>query len=254
VNAALIAQNTFREATRDRMLGGVMIAGLVILIATQVMSPLALGEGLRLTIDLGLSTISMLGLLVVLLVGSSLVAKEIDRRTIFNLLSRPITRPAYLVGKWAGLAGALWVVTAGLGLGLWLVLLSRGNGDHLASILQATYLAGLELSVVTACAVLFSSLSTPVLSALYTLGLYLVGQWSYDLRNLASHFPAPLSTLLGTAANLSPNLPLFNMRTLAAAGELTTPWHLAVATAYAAMYVGCVLCLASAAFESRDFK
>jgi ABC-type transport system involved in multi-copper enzyme maturation permease subunit len=254
VNATLIAQNTFREATRDRMLSGVMIAGLVILIATQVMSPLALGEGLRLTIDLGLSAISMLGLLVVVLVGSSLVAKEIDRRTIFNLLSRPITRPAYLLGKWAGLTGALWVVVTGLGLALWLVLLSRGSGDHAVSILQATYLAGLELSVVTACAVLFSSLSTPVLSALYTLGLYLVGQWSYDLRSFAGHVPAPLSTLLGTAANLAPNLPLFNMRTLAAAGELTTPWHLAVATAYAVVYVGSVLCLASAAFESRDFK
>ena len=254
MKAGLIAQNTFREATRDRMLAGVMVAGLVILIATQVLSPLALGEGLRLTVDLGLSTISMLGLLVVLLVGSSLVAKEIDRRTIFNLLSRPITRPAYLVGKWAGLSGALWLVTSGLGLGLWLVLVLRGSVDHTGSVLEATYLAGLELSVVTACAVLFSSLSTPVLSALYTLGLYVVGQWSYDLRNLASHFPAPLSAVLGTAANLAPNLPLFNMRTLAASGELTTPWHLAIATGYAAVYIGCVLCLASAAFESRDFK
>src|SRR6185503_16646320 len=111
VNAALIARNTFREAMRDRIVSGVVIGGLLLLLGTQLVAPLALGEGLRLTVDLGLSGISLLGLLVILLVGSSLVGKEIERRTIFNLLSRPIARPAYLVGKCAGLAAALWATT-----------------------------------------------------------------------------------------------------------------------------------------------
>lgn len=254
MNALLIAHNTFREATRDRVLAGLVTAGVVLMLATLALSPLALGEGLRLTVDLGLTAISLLGLLAVLMVGTSLVAKEIERRTIYNLLSRPIGRPVYLIGKWAGLSGALWAVAIALGLVLWGLLAVQGRGDHAASIAQAVYLAGLELMVITALAVMFSALSTPVLSALYTLGCFLAGQWSYDLRLFAAKFPAPFSNTLEAAANVVPNLPLFNMRTLAASGDTTTLLHLGIATLYALLYSGCVLCLAAAAFESRDFK
>jgi len=250
----LIAQNTYREATRDRVMAGMVTAGIVLLVMTQIASPLALGEGTRLTVDLGLSGISMIGLLAVLLVGTSLVAKELERRTIYNLLSRPISRSAYLVGKWAGLTAALWTVAAALGLALWITLCLRGAGGHVLSIVEATYLAGLELSVITALAVLFSSLSTPVLSALYTLGIFVVGQWSYDLRELAAKFPAPLSAVMRMAADMAPNLPLFNMRSLASGGSPTTGLHLSLATGYALVYIACVLALATAAFESRDFK
>ena len=182
MTAMLIAQNTFREAIRDRVLAGVVSGGLVLMGLTQLAKPLAMGEGLRLTVDLGLSSISMLGLLVVLMVGTSLVAKEIERRTIFNLLSRPLPRPVYLVGKWLGLSGALWAVSGVLGLALWGVLALMGHAAYGGSLAEAVYLAGLELSVVTSLAVMFSALSTPVLSSLYTLGFFLAGQWSDDLR------------------------------------------------------------------------
>jgi ABC-type transport system involved in multi-copper enzyme maturation permease subunit len=250
----VIAHNTFREATRDRVLLGVAVAGVALLLVTQVLSPLALGEGRRLTVDLGLTGISLLGLLVVLLVGTSLVAKEIERRTIYNLLSRPIARPLYLLGKWAGLSAALGALAGALGIALWGVLATRGAAGHGAAVAQAVYLAALELAVVTAVAVLFSALSTPVLSSLYTLALYLVGQWSYDLRAFAEQFPPALRGATHVAANLAPNLPLFNMRSLAAEGVATSPAHLATASLYAVLYVACALALASAAFESRDFK
>lgn len=252
--AVLIARNTFREASRDRLLMGLTIAGLAVMIVTQALSPLALGEGGRITVDLGLSAISMLGLLAVLLVGTSLVAKEIERRTIFNLLSRPIPRPQYLVGKWAGLTASLWAVALALGIGLWVILMVRGGGDRGPAMFQGVYLAALEIAIVTSIAVLCSALSTPVLSALYTLGFYCVGQWSGDLRAFAEQFPEPVATLVSGAASLSPNLPLFNMRSLAAAGDTTSLLHLGIATGYALLYVTCVLALASAAFESRDFK
>ena len=186
MNALLIARNTYREATRDRVLAGMAAAGVVFLLAIQVLAPLALGEGRRLMVDLGLSAISMLGLLVVLMVGTSLVAKEIERRTIFNLLSRPLARPTYLLGKWVGLAGAVWTIAAVLGFALWIMLCAHGQAGWGATVFQATYLAALELAVVTSLAVMFSALSTPVLSALYTLGCYCAGQWSYDLRGFAA--------------------------------------------------------------------
>ena len=250
----LIARNTFREATRDRLLAGVIGAGVLLLGVTQLLGPLAMGEGRRLTIDLGLSGISLLGLLVVLLVGTSLVAKELERRTIFNLLSRPISRASYLAGKWVGLSATLWTVALAMGLALCALLAARGDGAFMPGVLQAIVLAGLELMVMTSLAVLCSSLSTPVLSALYTLGFYIVGQWSYDLRALAVKSPGVLRGVLEITANLAPNLPLFNARTLAAGGHTTSLEHLAIALAYAVVYSGCVLCLAAAAFESRDFK
>lgn len=254
MSVGLIAHNTFRESTRDRVLAGVAIAGLAVILVTLPLGSLALGEAQRLTVDLGLTAISFFGILIVLLVGTSLVAKEIERRTIYNLLSRPISRRAYLVGKWLGLSGALWAVAAFLAAALCVVLAARGFASHAPAVLEAAYLAGLELTVVTALAVLFSALSTPVLSALYTLGFYCVGQWSSDLREFARQAPASLGTVLHVVANLVPNLPLFNMRSLAAHGELTSPLHLGIATLYALLYCACALALATAAFESRDFK
>ncbi len=254
MNALLIARNTFREATRDRVAAGMVTAGLALLGITLVASPLALGEGSRLLVDLGLTGISVLGLLVILLTGSSLVAKEVERRTIYNLLSRPIQRSAYLVGKWAGLSATLWTVAGLLGLALWGLVALRGQGAAGPALLQGVYLAGLELTVVTALAVMFSAVSSPVLSALYTLGFFVAGQWSYDLRAFAAKFPPELGAVVSAVANLVPNLPLFNMRTLAAAGQTTTGLHLALATAYAAVYAACALSLAAAAFESKDFK
>jgi len=187
-------------------------------------------------------------------VGTGLVAKEIERRTIFNLLSRPMTRPVYLVGKWAGLTGALVVVAAVLGATLAVLVTTLGHAGHAAAIAQAAYLAVLELALLTALAVLFSALSTPVLSALYTLGFFLAGQWCDDLRRFADALPDGLRVVLTLAADLLPNLPLFNMRSLAAAGETTTWLHLGLASGYAVLYCGGVLALAAAAFESRDFK
>ena len=254
MKALIIARNTFREAIRDRVLAGVVVAGLVLMLLTQILAPLALGEGRRLTVDLGLSGISMLGLVVILMVGTSLVGKEIERRTIFNLLSRPIARPLYLIGKWVGLSGALWVMVGVLATALWLLLCSRGFGADGPAMFTAAYLAGLELTVVAAVAVLFSALSTPALSALYTLGLYCVGQWSYDLRSFAHQFPAGLGTAIGFAADLVPNLPLFNARALAAAGQPAPALHVGLATLYAIVYCAAMLSLAAAAFESRDFK
>ena len=252
--AYLIARNTFREAARDRMLLAGLGAGAALLAATQLLSPLALGEGLRLTVDLGLSGITFIGLTLVVLVGTSLVAKEIDKRTIYNLLSRPVSRQAYVIGKWAGLAATLWILAVAMGLALMLLLVVRGHPEQIPSVAEAVYLAGLELNIVTAIAVLFSAVSTPILSALYTIGLFLVGQWSYDLRAFASKFPPAVAAGCSFTANLVPNLPLFNARTLAASGLTVPSSHLGIATAYAAVYCACVICLATAALETRDFK
>jgi hypothetical protein len=101
---------------------------------------------------------------------------------------------------------------------------------------------------------MFSAISTPVLSALYTIGLFLAGQWSYDLRAFADKFPPGIAAICNVTASLVPNLPLFNVRTLAASAETAHPLHVAIATAYALVYCACTICLATAALETRDLK
>src|SRR5437763_2846824 len=163
MQALLIAHNTFREAVRDRVLSGIAIGGLLLIALTRIASPLAMGEDLRLTVDFGLTTITGLGMIVILLVGTSLVAKEIDRKTIFNLLSRPLPRPVYLIGKWIGLSGALCAVALLLGSAIMLLVTVLGHAGFMPAIAEAVYLACLELVVITSIAVMFSALSTPVL-------------------------------------------------------------------------------------------
>ncbi len=141
-----------------------------------------------------------------------------------------------------------------MGAALSVVLAARGHAEFVPAIVQASYLAALELAVVTACAVLFSAISTPVLSALYTVGFYLLGQWSYDVRELAVKLPPAVGGVLQVAANLVPNLPIFNMRTLAASAHTAPLAQIGIGTLYAAIYCGCALALATAAFETRDFK
>src|SRR5262249_12063645 len=120
---AVLAQNTFREVVRDKVLLGTVAFGFALMLLTRLLSPLVLGEDVRLTVDLGLSSVTGFARLIGVMVGASVVGKEIDRRTIYNLLSRPVARPLYLVGKWIGLCAALWVVALMLGAGLQVILL-----------------------------------------------------------------------------------------------------------------------------------
>jgi ABC-type transport system involved in multi-copper enzyme maturation permease subunit len=225
-----------------------------VLLIARLLVPLALGEGLRLIVDIGLSAVSAFGMLVIMLVGTSLVSKEIERRTIYNLLSRPLPRPLYLIGKWAGLSAALWTVALLLGAAVVALAMLGGGAARVPAILVGVYMAGLELTVMAALATLFSALSTPVLSALYTLGFYCAGQWSYDLRVFAAKFPPALGAASEALATVLPNLPAFNVRGLAAVGQAPEPLQIGIATLYALLYVGGTLSLAAVAFEGRDFR
>ena len=202
--------------------------------------------------DLGLTVISLLGLLAVTVVGTSLVAKEIERRTIRHP-GAPVCRTAYLVGKWAGLTAALWTVAVMLGTTRWrLGAGARGAGADGGRGRPAR----LSLAVVTALAVMFSSLSTPVLSALYTLGFYCLGQWSGDLRGFAA---AARRARCAPCWSRSPTwCPTCRCSTSARWRRRGTPSrraaHLGAGERLRGGVRGCVLALAAAAFESRDFK
>ncbi|MEO6461514.1 MAG: ABC transporter permease subunit, partial [Candidatus Eisenbacteria bacterium] len=180
--------------------------------------------------------------------------KEIERRTIHVVLSRPLSRSQYLVGKWAGLSATMVVAIAGMAAMLVAVgVLVRGPAI-VGPIVQAAFMIACANAILAALAVLFSSLSTPVLSMTYTLGLYATGFWTGDLRAFASEMPGALGALVRGASYVIPNLELFNLRSQVAHGEGATVVHLVLAIGYAGAYVAAALALAVIAFERRELK
>jgi ABC-type transport system involved in multi-copper enzyme maturation permease subunit len=191
---------------------------------------------------------------IVVLVGTNLVHKEIERRTIHVVLSRPVSRAAYLAGKWAGLTLTMAVAVSVMGVLLIAVGATVRGPAVVAPIAQAVLLAALSNAILAALAVLFSSLSTPVLSVLYTLGLYACGFWTNDLRDFATQVPGALGAFMHTATYVIPNLELFNLRSHVAHLEGASLLHLALAFGYAGTYVAATLALAVVAFERRELK
>ncbi len=249
-----VARGTFREAVRDRVLFLVVGFGVGVLVLSRLLSPIAMGEGTRLTIDLGLSTLGLLGIVIVALVGTGLVHKEIERRTIHVVLSRPVSRTSYLIGKWAGLAATMAAAVFAMGGILLGVAIAMRGPVAVGPVAQAVFLLALSNTVLAALAVLFSSLSTPILSVVYTLGLYATGYWTNDLRDFARQMPGALGGVVRGISYVIPNLDLFNLRPQVAHMETAPTVQLAIAVGYALAYAGAVLALAVVAFERRELK
>jgi ABC-type transport system involved in multi-copper enzyme maturation permease subunit len=256
MNAATmsVARSTFREAVRDRVMFLVVGFGAGILVLSRVLAPLAMGETGRVTVDLGLATLGLLGLIIVALVGTGLVHKELERRTIYIVLTRPVSRASYLVGKWLGLTTTMAVAVVAMGTILVAIAVPARGPAIIGPLTQAIVLIVCANALLAALAVLFSSLSTPVLSTVYTLGLYATGYWTRDLRDFAHSMPAGLADMLRTISYLVPNLDLFNLRSDVAQGTVAGGMHMTLAIAYAAAYVTAVLALAVVAFERRELK
>jgi ABC-type transport system involved in multi-copper enzyme maturation permease subunit len=251
---AVIAANTFREVLRDRLWLVLLAFGLALLAGAHALTPIALGEGPRITVDLGLGALAGFGLLVVVVMGANLVHQEIDRRTVHLILARPVSRGTYLLGKWAGLTASLWAAGAVMGVTLITVGGYVRGPAVVGPLAQAILLIGLSFAVLTALAVLFSSLSTPVLSSMYTLGLYALGWWTADLRALAQSIGGVAGTVLHVLSYLPPHLDIFNARLAVAHAEPVPSLQIAIAAGYAACYATAVLALATIAFDRREFK
>ncbi len=176
-----IAHNTLRDAVRNRVLYVLLFFALVMIVASALLSTLSYVERERILQDIGFSAIRFFGAGIAIFMGVGLVHREIDRRTIYTILSKPVTRAQFLLGKYLGLLATLWMQLAIMGASFWLVSGISGapfDGGHLT----ALGLVAVELAVLVSIATLFSSFATPFLAASYSLGLYLVGHLTRDLR------------------------------------------------------------------------
>jgi ABC-type transport system involved in multi-copper enzyme maturation permease subunit len=249
---AAIALNTFREAIRDRVLYLIVAFALVLIGLGHFVSLLTIGSEIKIVKDLGLSAISVFGLLTAVFVGVSLVFKEIERRTVYTLLAQPVRRWQFVCGKYAGLslvlASCVAVTGAALFIAVWL------KGESVAGLLPAVVLEFVELELVAAFAVLFSSFTNPILAAVGTVSIYVVGHlsWSFDLLERRIAGSSGKALCRGLHAVL-PNLDRLNVKAQAVHGIPLPPGYVAAAIAYGTLYALGIVILACLVFERREF-
>jgi ABC-type transport system involved in multi-copper enzyme maturation permease subunit len=252
-----IALNTFREAVRDRVLYNLVAFVLLLIGAALIFSQASLGQEARIITDAGLSAVRLFGLAIAIFIGVGLVYKEIEKRTVAVLLSKPIRRSQFILGKYFGLCLTLLVNTAVMTGALMLALLYAQSGftSLQVQLWPVAYLLCLELLVMTAWALLFSAFSTPLLSALFTVLLFILGNWAADLRLFAETSSAWFTrALCRVLYHIVPNLPNFNFIAPLVHGQRVPVTLVAGATAYAVLYITALLALTMLIFERRNFK
>lgn len=251
----VIARNTFREAVRDRVLYNLVLFVLMITASAVFLGELTAGQEARTIVNLGLTAMLVFGAFISIFVGVSLVSKEIEKRTVFAIFSKPVGRGEFIVGKYLGLCLTLLVNVLLMGVGVSLALLYVGSGNLALSIWAAIFLIFLELTILTAIATLFSSFSSPALSALLTFFIFIIGHSSASLRDFAQNLGSQSAKLFFDAVYyLLPNLSFFTFRTNAAHGDTPPAAMLGGAVLYALVYVCIVLAATIVIFSRRNFK
>jgi ABC-2 type transport system ATP-binding protein len=252
-----VALHTFKEAVRDNVLYSLIVFALLLMGAAILYGSISVGIERIILVNLSLSAISVIGLLMAIFIGIGLVSKEIERRSIHNVLSKPVRRAEFIVGKYAGLLLTLAANTAVMTAAFYLALFDQKRtfdaGDLAA--LEAVYFILLELALVVAVALVFSTLSTPVLSAVYTFAIYVIGNFSSDMRLFGQDSgSAAVERATTVLYYLLPNFNNFSVITQAAHGERIPGYLMMSNSLYALLYATVLVAAAILIFEEREFR
>jgi ABC-type transport system involved in multi-copper enzyme maturation permease subunit len=248
-----IALNTFRETIRDRVLTVIVLFALVMIVAGLWLGSISLDQQGRMMTDFGLVAVTAFGVIVAAFIAATLVRKEIEKRTVFILFSKPVSRGAFIVGKFAGLAATLAVVIGGMGLFLFVVTLLVGGGAS-GMILVATALIYLQVLTVVAVVVFFSTVTSAILASMLGLGVFVAGQLSHNVLSL-SRIGANAVTEVASwvVFVVIPNLNAVDVKA-AAVGEMSVDWgNVALWAGYLVAYMTVALGAASVAMRRKEF-
>jgi ABC-type transport system involved in multi-copper enzyme maturation permease subunit len=264
---AAIAINVFRESVRDKVLYNLVAFAILLIGASYVLGQLTAGQDVKIIKDLGLAATSIFGLFIAVFIGIGLVSKEVERKSVYSLLPKPIHRYQLIIGKYAGLALTLMVNMAIMTIALYGVLLYMAWGIDPAvqrawdapaldpALLKAIVLILVGLLLVTAIALFFSTFSTPLLSAALTFAFYVAGQFSVDLRNFDQVVDSKTVAFLARGIYwVLPNLAQFDIKSQVVHGQPVPGTYLVLTMAYAVLYITMLLVVAAFVFSKRDFK
>jgi ABC-type transport system involved in multi-copper enzyme maturation permease subunit len=264
---AAIAVNVFRESVRDKVLYNLVLFAILMMGGSYLLGQLTAGQDVKIIKDLGLSALSVFGLFIAIFIGIGLVSKEVERRSVYSLLSKPIHRYQLILGKYAGITLTLVVNVLIMTLAFYAVLLYTAWGINATvqsawdapaldpALLKAIGLILIELLLVTAIALFFSTFSTPILSAALTFGFFVAGHFSTDLRNFDQVVNSPAAVRLARGLYwVLPNLGQFDVKSQIVHGQPVPLGYMALTAAYAALYTAMLLTMAVLVFSRRDFK
>jgi len=251
-----IAFNTFREAVRDRVLYNLVIFALLIVGSSLIFGKISIGIERLVLVNLGLTSISLFGIVIAIFIGIGLVSKEIDKKTLYTVLARPVRRWEFIVGKFAGLTGTLTVNAGFMALGFFAALLYLTHKFVVADayLVVALYFIVLEFVLITALALLFSTFSSPLLSAVFAFSLFVIGTFAEDLRAFAAMSSGGTKIVAEALAWLVPNFAAFNVISQVAHAEAVAGRLILYNTVYAVLYAAVCLSASVLIFERRDLK
>ncbi len=250
----VIALNTVRESIRNKILYALLFFAILLIGSGVLVSSLSYVESERILQDIGLGAIRLFGVAIAIFVGIHLIHRDVDRRTVYTILSKPITRAAFLLGKVLGLSLTIWLQTGIMALAFVGVSLATGaplGASHAAFLL----LVAVELAVVVAIAALFSAFTTPMLAAFFTTGTWVVGQLTRDLRDIGAGSESPgLKAATALLHRILPDMESFNLSIEAAHGLPVTSADVVLPVLYGLGWVVILLLGAVGVFERRDFR
>jgi len=251
-----VASNTFREAVRDRVLYNLIAFALLMIGVSLLVGQISIGIERNVLINLGLTAVSIFGIVIAIFIGIGLVSKEIDKRTLYTILSRPVRRWEFILGKFLGLVGTLVVNTCFMALGVYGALLyaSHHFSKPDAYVAEALYFIILQFVVLTALTLLFSSFSSPLLSAIFAFGLYIIGTFAEDLRGFAVITTGITHLAATAAAYVIPNFAALNVISSVAHDQAVGSGLIFYNTLYAIVYAGAAIGGAMLIFEHRNLK
>lgn len=253
---AYIASNTFREAVRDRVLYNLIAFALLLSGAAILVGQISIDIERLVVVNLGLTAVSLFGVVIAIFIGIGLVSKEIEKRTLYTVLSRPVRRWEFIVGKFFGLAGTLVVNTFFMAIGVFAALLyvTHRFTPPDGTILVALYFIILEFLIICSLALLFSSFSTPLLSAVFAFSLFVIGSFADDLRGFAKMAHGFTHWIAMAAAYLVPNFSTLNVIGAVAHQQPLGGQLIVQNTLYALFYTIVALSGAVLIFERRNLK
>ena len=254
VRIQALASNTFREAVRNKLLYTLLGFGILMIGSGVLLATLSYVEVDEILQDMGMASIRFFSAGIAIFVGIGLIHNEVERRTIFTILSKPVARTEFLVGKWAGLTFTVWLQLGLMALAFAIVSWLAGAPLGSAHVV-AIALIGLELMMLVAIATLFSAFTTPMLAALFTIGLWMIGHLSRDLRALGEQSDLEsVSTMANFVFMVMPDFEIFNKTLEAVHGLAISASEIQLAIVYALGYTVSTLLLAAMIFSRRDFK
>jgi len=248
-----IAVNTFKETIRDRVLGIIVLFALLMIIASLWLGSISLGEEARVMMDFGLVAVTFFGLVVAAFIAAGLIHREVEKRTVFVLFSKPVSRAAFIAGKFLGLALTMALVVVGMGLFLFVVVWVI-DGTPTWMVLAAVALIYVQLMVIVAVTIFFSTLGSAILASMLGICVFVAGQLSTNVLSLTQIGENAVTEALSWVVFvLIPNFTAVDVKP-AVVGEQASEWgEILVWCAYLAAYSVAVLLLATVAFRRREF-